>query len=74
VVIGYFNVYYRSIIMGYFKELMIENEEYFHEMVADNGIEIDGIIYNDAEVLLSEKPDHYYSALEAFISEIFYEV
>ena len=59
--------------MGYFKELMIENEEYFHEMVSDNGLMVDGVLYHDAEVLLKEKPDHYYSALEAFISEIYYE-
>jgi hypothetical protein len=59
--------------MGYFKELMIENEDRFFDYVEENGIMIEGIMYNDAEVLLSEKPDHYYSALEAFISEIYYE-
>jgi hypothetical protein len=59
--------------MGYFKELAIENEDYFHEMVADNGIEVEGIIYHDAEMLAIDYPDHYYSALEAFITEIYYE-
>jgi hypothetical protein len=59
--------------MGYFKNLMIENEGLFYDHVEENGIMIDGIMYNDAEVLLSEKPDHYYSALEAFISEVFFE-
>ena len=59
--------------MGYFKNLMMENEGRFYDYVEDNGIEVEGIIYNDAEVLLSEKPDHYYSALEAFVSELFME-
>ena len=58
--------------MGYFKELMMENEGRFYDYVEDNGIEVEGIIYNDAEVLLSEKPDHFYSALEAFVSEALY--
>ena len=59
--------------MGYFKELMIENEEYFHEMVADNGVEVDGIMYYDAEMLALDKPEAYYSALESFINNMFYE-
>ena len=59
--------------MGYFKELAIENEEYFAEMVKDNGILVEGIMYHDAEMLAIDYPDHYYSALEAFISEIYYE-
>ena len=59
--------------MGYFKELAIENEGRFYDYIEENGILVDGIMYHDAEVLLSEKPDHYYSALEAFISEIYYE-
>lgn len=59
--------------MGYFKNLMMENEGRFYDHVENNGILVEGIMYNDAEVLLSEKPDHYYSAFEAFISEMYYE-
>lgn len=59
--------------MGYFKELMMENEGRFYDYVESNGIEVDGIMYNDAEVLLSDYPSEYYSALEAFISEMFME-
>ena len=59
--------------MGYFKELMIENEEYFAEMVADNGVMVDGIMYYDAEMLALDKPEAYYSLLEKFITEIYYE-
>ena len=58
--------------MGYFKEVMMENEGRFYDYIEENGIEVEGIMYNDAEVLLSEKPDHYYSALEAFVSEVLY--
>ena len=59
--------------MGYFKELAIENEGYFAEMVADNGIMVDGIMYYDAEMLAIDKPEAYYSLLEKFITEIYYE-
>jgi hypothetical protein len=59
--------------MGYFKEVMMENEGRFYDYVEENGIKIDGIIFSDAEALLSEKPDHYYSALEAFVSELYCE-
>ena len=58
--------------MGYFKEMMMENEGRFYDYIEENGIIVDGISYNDAEVLLSEKPDYFYSALEAFTSEVIY--
>ena len=59
--------------MGYFKELCIENEGRFSEYIEDNGILVDGIMYHDAEMLSIDKPEAYYSALESFITEIYYE-
>ena len=59
--------------MGYFKELCIENEGRFSEYIEDNGILVDGIMYYDAEMLSIDKPEAYYSALESFITEIYYE-
>ena len=59
--------------MGYFKELAIENEGRFYDYIEENGILVDGIMYYDAEVLALDKPEAYYSALEKFITEIYYE-
>ena len=59
--------------MGYFKELCIENEGRFSEYIEENGILVDGIMYHDAEMLSIDKPEAYYSALEKFITEIYYE-
>ena len=59
--------------MGYFKELAIENEGLFYDYVEENGILVDGIMYYDAEVLALDKPEAYYSALETFITNTFFE-
>ena len=59
--------------MGYFKELAIENEGRFYDYIEENGILVDGIMYYDAEVLALDKPEAYYSLLEKFITEIYYE-
>ena len=40
--------------MSYMKDLMMENEEYFHEYIKDEGIEVNGKVYHSGDLLLSE--------------------
>ena len=56
--------------MGHFKELMMENEEYFHEYIKDEGITVNGKVYHSGDLLLSEMPEAYFDLFSQFIYDM----
>jgi hypothetical protein len=58
--------------MGYFKEVMMDNEEDFHYLISKDGIVANGKYYTNGELLESEMPEVYFELLTEYVNEVLY--
>jgi hypothetical protein len=59
--------------MGYFKELMMDNEEGFFDYVSQYGVVVNGKQYRNAELLQNEQPVAYFDLIGDYINGLVYE-
>lgn len=59
--------------MGYFKELIMDNEDAFLEMIEENGIEVNGKMYYNGELLQADYPVEYFELLSEYVTSLMEE-